>query len=162
MIAVSSLILTFLRTGDAGFGPGNQGTTSHSRTLEVLYHCTELQVRDYDSLLRLGGDYRIAELAIEPRNWLDGRTLAETRPQKEGVVVLGAASAEGKWFGTPAGDTRLSAGETLIVYGRAEAIQAVEQRQKEAERDYEEAAGKQKQVARRERSEKKSEENHGR
>jgi len=180
--AVSSLILTFVRQGEAGFGLQIKipllvagllvlWALASSKLFDrlvsrvvgwMLDRYTELQARDYDSLLRLGGDYRIAELGIEPGSWLDGRTLAEARPQKEGVLVLGIASEEGEWFGTPAGDTRLGVGETLVVYGRAEAIQGLEQRRKEADREHDEAVGKQKQIAMRERTEQRLEKNHGR
>jgi hypothetical protein len=180
--AVSSLILTFVRQGEAGFGLEIKipllvagllvlWALASSKLFDrlvsrvagwLLDRYTELQVRDYDSLLRLGGDYRIAELGIKPESWLDGRTLAEVRPQEEGVLVLGVAPGEGEWFGTSAGDTRPSAGETLVVYGRAEAIQGVEQRRQEADRDHDEAVEKQKNVAMRERSEQRLEKNHGR
>jgi uncharacterized membrane protein YbhN (UPF0104 family) len=84
--AVSSLILTFVRQGEAGFGLQIKipllvagllvlWALASSKLFDrfvsrvvgwMLDRYTELQARDYDSLLRLGGDYRIAELGIEP------------------------------------------------------------------------------------------------
>jgi hypothetical protein len=180
--AVSSLILTFVRAGDAGFGLEIKiallvtgllalwalaNSSLFDRVVSravgwMLDRYTELEVRDYGSLLRLGGDYRIAELGIEPGSWLAGRTLEQARPNEEGVLVLGVVSPKGEWFGTPDGDTLLEGGQTLVVYGRADAIQDLEQRRKEGDRDHDQAVGKQKRVAERERSKQKSENHHGR
>lgn len=127
----------------------------------MLDRYTELDVNDYSGLLRLGGDYRIAELSVEPDSWLDGLTLNEARPKDEGVLVLGVVSREGEWFGTPAGDTKVRGGETLVVYGRGDAIQAIEKRRREEGRDHEEAVDRQEKVARQERSDQKQEKNDG-
>lgn len=57
---------------------------------------------------------------MAPGSWLDGRALEEARPAEEGVPVLGIASPNGDWFGTPAGHTRLAPEDTRVVYGRSE------------------------------------------
>nr|WP_242463849.1 TrkA C-terminal domain-containing protein [Thiococcus pfennigii] len=177
--AVSSLILAFVRTGDNGLGleikiplliGGVVGlwalsaSTLFDRLLSrlverLLARYTQLDVRDYAGLLRLGGDYRIVELAVEADGWLDGRTLAEARPAAEGVLVLGVSSPGGEWLGTPGGETRVVAGDTLVVYGRTEAIESLQQRRKgaRAEREHAEAVGKQGEVAARERREREVE-----
>ncbi|AGA90187.1 hypothetical protein Thimo_1393 [Thioflavicoccus mobilis 8321] len=177
--AVSSLILAFVRTGDDGLGlvikiPLLVGGVVGlwllsasalfdrllSRLVErLLARYTQLDVRDYAGLLRLGGDYRIVELAVEADGWLDGRTLAEARPAAEGVLVLGVSSPGGEWLGTPGGETRVGAGDTLVVYGRTEAIESLQQRRKgaRAEREHAEAVGKQGEVAARERREREVE-----
>jgi hypothetical protein len=115
---------------------------------------TDLDVRDYAGLLHLSGDYRIVELAVEEGGWLDGRTLAEVRPAEEGILVLGVATSGGDWLGTPAGDTRLHATDTLIVYGRTPAIDSVEQRRRDwsGERDHARAVADQRRIASQERS----------
>jgi hypothetical protein len=167
--SASTLILAFVRTGESGMalevkmlllvagllalwvlassGPFDRAL---SRLVErLLGRYSELDVRDYASLLRLGGDYRIAELPVQSGSSLDGRALEEARPAEEGVLVLGVATPGGDWFGTPAGDTRLDAGDTLMVYGRAEAIRALQQRRKGAAADREHAAavGRQDRIA---------------
>lgn len=173
--AVSSLILAFVRTGDDGVGlevkiplliGGVVGlwvlssSTLFDRLLSrlverMLARYTRLDVRDYADLLHIGGDYRIAELAVEPGSWLDGRTLAEARPAAEGVLVLGVSSPYGEWLGTPGGDTKVGAGDTLVVYGRTDAIDSLQRRPSgaEAEQARAEAVDKQGEVAARERRE---------
>lgn len=130
---------------------------------KLLQRYTELEVRDCAGLLRLGGDCRIAELNVDPGSWCDGRTLEEGQPAEEGVLVRGIATADGDWFGTPAGDTRLGSDDTLVVDGRTEAIRALQQRRKgaEAEREHVEAVGRQGKVAARERQEKATERSNG-
>lgn len=172
--AVSSLILAFVQTGGGGYGLtikipllvagvlalwalANSSFFDRllSRLVErLLSRYTDLEVHDYAGLLHLGGDYRIAELAVEPGGWLDGFTLGHARPAAEGVLVLGVASPNGDWLGTPGQETELEAGDTLVVYGRAEAIRALQRRRKGqgADRDHEQAVGKQNEVAARERA----------
>jgi TrkA-C domain len=55
----------------------------------IVRRTTHLDVRDYAKMLRLAGDYEIAELRVEPGDWLAGRTLAEADLPHEGILVLG-------------------------------------------------------------------------
>lgn len=173
--AVSSLILAFVQGNGGGIELGLKipllvggvlalwavaNSSFFDRVLSqlverLLSRYTDLEVHDYAGLLHLGGDYRIAELAVEPDGWLDGRSLGQARPAEEGVLVLGVASPNGDWLGTPGQDTELAAGDTLVVYGRTEAIRLLQRRRKGAgaERDHGEAVGKQREVAARERGE---------
>lgn len=172
--AVSSLILAFVRTGEGSMGLELKvlllvvglwalWVLASSRFVErllarlierLLERYTHLEVRDYASLLRLGGDYRIAELAVDRGSWLDGSSLEEARPAAEGVLVLGIASPTGEWFGTPAGDTRLGPEDTLVVYGRSDVIRRLQERRggREAEREHVEAVGRQHRAAQDERA----------
>ncbi len=59
----------------------------------LLSRYTDVPVRDYAALLELEQGYSVLELAVEPRDWLAGRTLAELELRDEGVVVL-ASPAE--------------------------------------------------------------------
>jgi hypothetical protein len=47
-----------------------------------------------------------------------------------GINVLAISRQDGSFFGTPAGETTIEDGDTLIVYGRAEALQKLEKRLK--------------------------------
>jgi hypothetical protein len=173
--AVTSLILAFVRQGQ-GSGlplPVKIGllvaglvilwAVASSRAFDRLLsrvvdrwlsRHTDLDVRDYAGLLHLSGDYRIVELAVEEGGWLDGRTLAEAQPAEEGLLVLGVATKAGDWLGTPGGDTRLRAGDTLVVYGRTTVIQTVEQRRGDwaGVREHARAVADQDRVAKEERS----------
>jgi hypothetical protein len=173
--AVSSLILAFARRGQEGWplevkipllvlgivalwalASSNLFDRFLSRIVErLLNRYTDLEIRDYAGLLRLGGNYRIAEILVAPDSWLAGRSLAEARPAAEGILVLGIDRSSGLWFGTPDGDTELDAGDTLVVYGRTEAIEALQQRRRgqEAVQEQEEAIATQDQVSARERME---------
>jgi uncharacterized protein with PhoU and TrkA domain len=44
------------------------------------------------------------------------------------VLVLGILTGGGAWLGTPAGDTRPEGGDTLVVYGRTQAIRELTER----------------------------------
>lgn len=97
-------------------------------TSHLLQRYTDLDVRDYAALLHVAGDYGVKELQARPGGWLDGRTLGELRLRDEGVTVLGVVCADGDYIGVPSGDTPISAGDTVILYGRSEVITEIGKR----------------------------------
>ena len=88
----------------------------------ALQRLTPIQARDYDALLHLTGDYRVAELMVEAKDWIAGRPLSKMRLDDEGVLVLGIQRSSGEFLGAPRGDKSARAGDTLILYGRQDAI----------------------------------------
>lgn len=100
-----------------------------SRLIEgVLARGTDLATRDYSSLLRLGGGYRVVELSVEEGDWLAGRSLASLELAGEGVLVLGVTHPDGRYEGAPRGETRIEAGDILLVYGREERLAELDER----------------------------------
>jgi hypothetical protein len=100
-----------------------------SRLIErALARWTELDVRDYDALLRLGGDYRVVELFVKPDHWTAGRRLEELRPWEEGLRVLGVVRDDGTYLGAPVPATEIRTGDTLVVYGRGDALSELAER----------------------------------
>jgi len=89
-----------------------------------------LNVADYASLLRLSEDYRIAEMAIECKHWLCNSKLRNTELREEGVNVLAISRSDGSFFGAPMGETTIQDGDTLVVYGRIDALLKLEKRLK--------------------------------
>jgi hypothetical protein len=111
-----------------------------SRAVEwALRRWTHLDVRDYASLLRLAGEYAVVELAVRPGAWLAERTLEQLDLRSEGVLVLGIERKDGGYVGVPRGPTRILSDDTLIVYGRAAQIHAVDERRAGPEGDREHA-----------------------
>jgi TrkA-C domain len=60
----------------------------------LLDRFSDLEVRDYASLLDLAGEYRVMEIAVRPGDWVAGRTLGELHLRDEGVVVLGVSRGD--------------------------------------------------------------------
>ena len=164
--AVSSLILAFVANKDGRVlalpykilllmtGPAILWGVASSRWVDrllsrlidrALRRFTRLDVSDYEGLLHLAGDYRIAEIGVEPHNWLDGRPLRELRPDDEGVLILGIVTTAGDWIGTPGGG-RHGAGSRGYV-GRLWAIRALETRPAGDERGHQAAVEDQERVA---------------
>ena len=147
--AISSLILTFVRQGDSttltirivvlvtgilglwAFASSRWVDRWLSRTVDALLkRHTDLNVTDYASLLHLTGEYRLAELRVEKDDWIDGVTLAEARLRDEGINVLGIKRADGTFLGNPTGETRVHNRDSLVLYGRIEAIGELDRREK--------------------------------
>lgn len=98
----------------------------------ALDRFTDLDVRDYASLMQLGGDYRLSELTVREDDWVAERPLRETRLRDEGVIVLGVHRADGTYLGAPTGDTRIVPGDTLLIYGPEDAVAKLDARRRGA------------------------------
>lgn len=167
--AISSLILTFVKQGNPttitlrivilvtgivflwAFASSQWVDRWLSRTVDkLLKKYTSLNVTDFASLLHLTGDYRLAELLVQEGDWLDGKTLAQSRLRKEGINVLGIKKADGSYLGDLTRETEIRKGDNLILYGRVDAIEALDRRKKGISGDIEhdEAMAEQRDVLR--------------
>jgi len=106
----------------------------------ALNRWTDLDVRDYADLLRLTGDFSVAELKVEDGDWLAEQTLGDLHLRDEGVVVLGITRTTGRWIGAPDGHTVLHAGDRLVVYGREDRVCELDERRGDATGDAAHAA----------------------
>ncbi len=95
-----------------------------------LQRYTRLNVRDYESLMQLAGDYRLVELAISEQDWLAGMRLSEADIRGEGLLVLAVKRANGEFVGVPHGDTEIGAHDNLVLYGHLDAIKALDKRRR--------------------------------
>lgn len=95
----------------------------------LLGRFSDLDVRDYASLLRLTGDYAVREMYVSPGDWLAGRRLDELRLADEGVLVLGIRRPDGRYVGTPDKGSVVGEGDTVVVYGRADALDSLDRRE---------------------------------
>lgn len=87
----------------------------------------ELHLRDYAGLLQVGADYDVGELHVRDGDWIAGRSLAETGLRDEGIIVLGI-DRDGTYTGAPDGTTVIEPGDTVIAYGRTEALADLDRR----------------------------------
>ena len=94
----------------------------------ALRRWTTLNVRDYASLLRLSGRYTVTETLVEPRDWVVDKNLGELDLPGEGVLILGIQRADGSYIGAPTGKTRIYEKDTMILYGRQEALAEIDRR----------------------------------
>ena len=111
----------------------------------AMHRWTDLDARDYVNLLNLSGSYSVTEKKVEKSDWLANKPLCETKLRKEGVLVLGIYRSDGNYLGTPQGQTVIEPGDTLILYGRAKALNSLDQRKKgtAGEQEHDEAVGEQ-------------------
>jgi TrkA-C domain len=101
-----------------------------SRVIEwALARWTDLDARDYVRLLDLLDGYAITEVRVDPGEWLLGRRVGDLPLAREGVVVLGITRASGQYMGAPPAGTEFEAGDTLVLYGQADALDELRRRQ---------------------------------
>lgn len=94
----------------------------------ALTHWTDLDTRDYASLLRLSRSYRVMEIQVSEGDWLVGKKLGSCYLNEEGVSILGIIRDDGSYVGVPKADTEIYPGDTLILYGRSEQLQNLDKR----------------------------------
>ena len=100
-----------------------------SRFIErMLRRLTHVDARDYAALLRLEEDWMVAELEVEPDDWMAERELGELDLPHEGVLVLGIHRRDGRWIGAPRETTRVHPGDAVMLYGRREMVEALDER----------------------------------
>jgi K+/H+ antiporter YhaU regulatory subunit KhtT len=95
-----------------------------------LKRYTKMDVKDYSAMLHLAGEYIITELQVEPEDWLADRDLNELKLINEGLIILGITRNNGSYIGAPHGNTLIKPWDTLIIYGRASAVEEIDQRKK--------------------------------
>ncbi|PAY16266.1 potassium transporter TrkA [Rhodopirellula sp. SM50] len=94
----------------------------------LLKTFTDLDVRDYVSLLELSRGYAVTEMQVEPRDWMAGKSLASLRLSDEGILVLSIRREGGIFQGTPRGDDLVQPGDVLILYGDLDDVERLDQR----------------------------------
>jgi len=83
-----------------------------------------------DTMLRgQEGAYRVSEAEVAPSSQLVGKTLKEARiPSRTGVLVIALRNAHtGKFIYNPTGDSKIGAGDFLIVISAAEQLAKLKQ-----------------------------------
>ena len=96
----------------------------------LLKKYTNLNVRDYESLLHLSGEYRVSEMYVDPQDWICDRRLAELQLRDEGIIVLGVVRTDGSYIGAPDGSTTVHSNDSLLLYGRAAAMENLDARRR--------------------------------
>lgn len=94
----------------------------------ALVRWTNLDVRDYVSLLQLQNGFAVTEMIVDPGDWLDGRTLQNANLSHEGILVLGIQREGGEYIGTPGAMDVIQAGDTLVLYGQIDRLKELDQR----------------------------------
>lgn len=90
---------------------------------------TSIEARDYAALLNLSNGFTVAELQVEPTDWVARRTLDELRLHDEGILVLGLQRGmTDAYVGVPIDETPVLPGDTMVVYGRAAHIAELDTR----------------------------------
>lgn len=93
-----------------------------------LKNWTDLDVRDYGSLLQLQNGFAVTELLIKSGDWLAHKTLQKAALFHEGVLVLGIQHPDGTYVGTPRATDTIQAGDTLVLYGQIDLLKKLDQR----------------------------------
>jgi NhaP-type Na+/H+ and K+/H+ antiporter len=127
---------------------------------KALKRYTDLDVRDYYSLLHLEEEYQVLELEVSKNDWLEGRQLSEPELDEEGVTALGIRREDGTFLGAPDGNREIKKNDIVITYGRGEGLESMENSKKgsSGEKEHEEKKEEQKEVEKEEEEKEKKKE----
>lgn len=114
----------------------------------ALTQFTDLNVRDYVSLLNLANGYSVSEILLEPKHWVTGQSLKDLRLADEGILIMAIQRSSGGYRGIPRANDVLNSGDTLILYGKLENIRALDLRKlgKSGDKQHEDAVERQSQI----------------
>ncbi len=101
----------------------------------ALKKYTNLDNKDYISILKLQKEYEITVIVVNANDWLADKRLDELQLREEGVNLIGIERKDGTYLGTPDGATKVMPGDRLTIYGRAENLKNLEQRKKDMQGD---------------------------
>ena len=94
----------------------------------ALHKWTNLDVRDYVSLLQLQNGYAVTEMLVEAGDWLEEKTLQTAALAREGVLVLAIFRQNGDYIGAPLASDTIHAQDILVLYGQIDRLQELDQR----------------------------------
>ncbi len=116
----------------------------------ALRKWTNLDTRDYLSLLRLTGPYTIMELKLKEGDWLVGKKVSECSLRQEGITILGITREDGSYVGVPQPGTEFYPNDNLVLYGRSEGLQELDKRKADfqGDREHQKAMDKQQEEVR--------------
>ncbi|MBT8044023.1 MAG: TrkA C-terminal domain-containing protein [Verrucomicrobiae bacterium] len=77
---------------------------------------------DYELLLNVEHGYCVSDFRLESGHPFTGKALHQSRPNDQGIVILGITKPDGSFMGTPNKDVVLERGDTVMVYGSEEAV----------------------------------------
>ena len=106
----------------------------------ALSRFSHLEVRDYVSLLNLAKGFAVYELLVDNHDWVTGKTLIELGLAREGILVLAIRRQSGAYIGSPSGNSRICAGDLLVIYGTLEHMRELDSRKAGAAGDKAHAA----------------------
>lgn len=95
---------------------------------KALKRYTDLDIKDYYSLLHLEENFRVSEIKVKEEDWLNRKTLNQLKLDEEGIRVLGIKRADGKYLGAPVGKTEIKESDIIILYGKIKSLQSLENR----------------------------------
>lgn len=95
---------------------------------KALGKYTNLKNKDFNSLYKLNGEYRIVELEVQKGDWIVEKTTKEAGLREEGISILGIEKVDSTYIGVPGYETVISVNDILILYGKEESIKQLDRR----------------------------------
>ena len=81
-----------------------------------------IRALDYEVLLHVKEGFSVSEVELWNGHPFVDRSLAESRPNDLGIVVLGIHRQDGSFTGAPGKHARLHAGDVVMIYGSDAAV----------------------------------------
>ncbi len=104
---------------------------------KALKKFTNLKIRDYVELLDLTGEYEIIVIDVSEDDWMASKKVNTLQLWEEGINLIGIKRDDGNYIGTPQPETKITAGDQLVLYGRINTLKNLEKRKQDLQGDQE-------------------------
>lgn len=98
---------------------------------KMLKRYTDLEIQDYAAVLHLKDDFKVIEANVDSDGWMCNRTLQELNLREEGITILGVDRKDSGYYGSPSGEFKMLANDTVTIYGKSDGIQSLYNRKKD-------------------------------
>ena len=98
---------------------------------KMLKRYTDLEIQDYAAVLHLKDDFKVIEANVDSDGWMCNRTLQELNLREEGITILGVDRKDSGYYGSPSGEIKMLANDTVTIYGKSDGIQSLYNRKKD-------------------------------
>lgn len=98
---------------------------------KMLHSYTDIEVQDYAAVLQFKDNYKISEKQVNSNDWMANKSLKELRLRDEGITVLGVDRNHKEYFGSPVSSFIIKPKDVITIYGKAEVIKNIYERQRD-------------------------------
>jgi K+/H+ antiporter YhaU regulatory subunit KhtT len=104
---------------------------------KMLRRYTDIEIQDYAAVLHFKDNYKISEKQVKSNDWMANKSLVELRLRDEGITVLGVDRKGNEYIGSPTGSFTIEPEDVITIYGKADVIKNIYERQRDFSGDRE-------------------------
>ena len=77
---------------------------------------------DYEHILHLSNNFKIAELYVNKKDWFAGKSIGSIESSSDGIKILGIQHKTEEYIGFPNSNLQIKRNDTITIYGKKRSI----------------------------------------